>query len=103
LWACSEAHIRVLKDFVSAKGTQELAGLRLLASEVKQEITAFKGQKEKGTFVDLPRSEEVPVKDFAITTRGSSDEEVVEEDDAEDDNEIGEAEEEDKEMEEGEE
>jgi hypothetical protein len=88
---------------VSAKGTQELAGLRLLASKVEQEITAFKGQKEKGTFVDLPCPEEVPVKDFAITTRGSSDEEVVEEDDTEDDNEIGEAEEEDKEIKEGEE
>jgi hypothetical protein len=92
---------------VSAKGTQELAGLGLSASEVEQEMTAFEGQKEKGTFVDLPRPEEVPAKDFAVTTGGSSDEEVVEEDDAEDDeeddDEMGEAEEEDKEMEEGEE
>jgi hypothetical protein len=107
LRARSKAYIRVLEDFVSAKGTQELARLRLLASKVEQEITTFKGQKEKSTFVDLPRLKEVPVKDFAITTRGSSDEEVVEEDDIEDDkednNKIGKAEEEDKEIKEGEE
>jgi hypothetical protein len=49
----------------------------------------------------------VPIKDFTITTRGSSDKEVVEEDDIkdnkEDNNKIGEVEEKDKEIEEGEE
>jgi len=93
---------------VSAKGTQELAGLGLLASEVEQEMTAFEAQKEKGTFVALPRPEEVPVDGFAVTTggEGSSEEEVVDEDDEEDkededissgDEEMREAEEEDEE------